>query len=94
MRVKALRTLGETLDVPTPIGSDADYVRVLSIKKDAAVNIISASLKADENCFRQRQTDALARLYDAVEAEKARHAPMIDMVPEGQAHPQADHRQV
>lgn len=69
LRTKALRVLGETLDVRTPHEDDADYARVLAIKKDAAINIVSASLKADENCFRQRHNDALSRLYAAVKAE-------------------------
>lgn len=71
LRVKALRVLGETLDVPTPDEDDDDYARVLSIKKDAAINVVTASLKADENCFRQRRNDALDRLYAAVEGALA-----------------------
>lgn len=80
LRTKALRVLGETLDVRTPNENDADYARVLSIKKDAAINIVSASLKADENCFRQRHNDALARLYAAVKKE-APQALTIDVTP-------------
>lgn len=80
LRTKALRVLGETLDVRTPHEDDADYARVLSIKKDAAINVVSASLKADENCFRQRHNDALARLYAAVKAE-APSKTLIDITP-------------
>ena len=66
--------------MPLPEKDDADYARMASIQKDAAGNILTASLKADENCFRQRQTDALSRLYDAVEAAE-RATAAIDVTP-------------
>jgi hypothetical protein len=88
LRAKALDVLGETMDVPTPAVDDDDYARVLSIKKDAAVNVVTASLKADENCFRQRRNDTLDRLFvnmtRLLEARRAKEAPTIDnMVPQG-----------
>lgn len=69
LRGKALDILGETMDLPTPPEADPNYARIVSTKKDAAVNVVNASLKADENCFRQRRNDALDRLYAAVAAE-------------------------
>lgn len=82
LRAKALGVLDEVMDTPTPSRTDPNYARILSAKKDAAVNVVSASLKADENCFRQRQTDALKKLYDTVQVEMAgQHAPLIEATP-------------
>ena len=77
LRTKALKRLDEILDMPLPRDDDDDYARVASIIKDAANNIITSSLKADENCFRRRRTDALDRLYAAVTADLAKHAPLV-----------------
>lgn len=74
------------MDVATPGDSDPNYARILSIKKDAAINVITASLKADENCFRQRRTDALDRLYAAVQADINSRGALIDNV-EAQSQP-------
>lgn len=57
------------MELPTPNEDDPNYARIVATKKDAAVNVVSASLKADENCFRQRRNDALDRLFAAVAAE-------------------------
>ncbi len=73
LRAKALKKIDEILDLPIPARSDINaHIRMASIQKDAANGIIGNSLKADENCFRQRHTDALDRLYAAVEADMAR----------------------
>lgn len=42
---------------------------MLSIRKDAAVSIIGAGLKADENRFRRRQNDIVQRLFDLVKKD-------------------------
>lgn len=82
------------MDVPTPSPDDDDYARVLSIKKDAAVNIVNASLKADENCFRMRHNDVLDKLYAEILEKKplliqqAGAGLTIDVVP-GQSQPGA-----
>lgn len=72
LRPKALRILGEIMDIPLPGPDDDNYARILISKKDAATNVMNISLKADENCLRLRHTDALTRLYEAVQNEKAR----------------------
>ena len=46
--------------------ADEDFVRILSIKKDAAVSVMNVTLKADENKFRARAADGLQRLLEAV----------------------------
>ena len=61
------------MDVSTPDANHADFARILSIKKDAAINVVNASLKADENCFRQRHNDVLDKLY----AEMVAHKPLL-----------------
>lgn len=81
LRTKSLLVIEEVLDTPLPPTTDPNYARILSAKKDAAGSIVNASLKADENCFRQKQTDALKRLYDAVKAEKEQGV-LIESSPE------------
>jgi hypothetical protein len=86
LRPKALRVLGEVMDIPTPYPDDENYARIISAKKDAAVNTMTISLKADENCLRQRHSDVLGRLAQSVEAELARRAraltaTVIEVVP-------------
>lgn len=88
LRTKALKVLGQTLDVRVPDEDDADYARILSIKKDAAINVVSASLKADENCFRRRGGDVLEKLFITMQAEMERRntaALTVDnMIPQNQ----------
>lgn len=76
LRTKALVKLDEILSLPLPRSGDADHVRMASIQKDAANQIVTASLKADENCFRRRNNDALARLTATVAAELAKRTPL------------------
>ena len=68
---KGLQVLEEVLNTPTPPQSDPNFARILSTKKDAAVSAVGARLKADENCFRHRQSNALDRLYAEMKAELA-----------------------
>jgi hypothetical protein len=56
----------EVLDMPTPASSDPNYIRVVGLKKDVAVSGVTARLKADENAFRKRESDALRELYEQV----------------------------
>jgi hypothetical protein len=77
LRTKALIKLDEILSLPLPSQDEGDFMRMVSAQKDAATNIVSASLKADENCFRRRNNDALARLYATVENELAKVGQII-----------------
>jgi hypothetical protein len=50
--------------------SHSDYMKQLTLKKDTAVALIGAGLKADENRFRRKQQDVIARLFEAVQRDK------------------------
>ena len=79
---KSLRTIEEILDIPTPPSTHENYIRVLTIKKDISVSGITAQLKADENAFRKRKSDALTELYEQVgKALGHRPGSMIDATP-------------
>lgn len=67
---KALDTMAEVLNTELPATNSPDRLKVLSIKKDAAVSVLGAGLKADENRFRKRQSDVLGRLLDALRSEE------------------------
>lgn len=60
----ALLTLKEVLDTQTPDRMDDNYTKILALKKDAAVSLIGAGLKADENRFRKRNSDILGKLFN------------------------------
>jgi len=64
-----LTTLEEIMNIPTPDSSDDNYVRILSIKKEAAATVVSAGLKADETRFRKRNTDTLAAIFASIRGE-------------------------
>ncbi|MDE2097898.1 MAG: hypothetical protein KGL39_11665 [Patescibacteria group bacterium] len=49
---------------------DPNFARLLSAKKDAAVSVVNAVLKADENRFRQRKTDVLEKLLERIRQEE------------------------
>lgn len=68
MASEGLKVLREVLKIPTPQPSDPNYIRIVGIKKDAAISGVTARLKADENAFRKRKDDALADLYEQVSA--------------------------
>ena len=61
--------------------SHSDHMKQLSIKKDAAMGIIGAGLKADENRFRRRQNDVIAKLFTLVQQDK-KLGPVIDNPPQ------------
>lgn len=67
--VKALKQIEIILDIPIPDSSDPNYVKTLSVKKDAAASIINAGLKADENRFRRENKDIIERLFDKIKKE-------------------------
>lgn len=66
-----LAVLREIMDIPTPDAMDENYTKIVSIKKDAAVSAITAGLKADENRFRKRNSDVLAKMFLAIKGEKS-----------------------
>jgi hypothetical protein len=76
---KALDTIDEILDLKTQDFDPEERVRVISAKKDAAVSLLNIGLKADENRFKQRQSDILSKLLAAVRADQK----MIDVTPSG-----------
>jgi hypothetical protein len=46
-------------------------MKAVSAKKDAAMGIINAGLKADENRFRRENKDLLGDLFKRIEAERS-----------------------
>lgn len=75
-----LSVLEEVLEQPTPPLNHANYLKMLSIKKDAAVSVINAGLKADENRFRKRKNDVLGELLKQINSEK-KGPPVINQQP-------------
>jgi len=59
----------DVLDIDVPSEDDPNFARIVVAKKDAAGKILDANLKSDENCFRQKQSDALAKLYTLIQLE-------------------------
>ena len=62
---KALGVLDDVMDLPLD-SDDENFGRVLSAKKDAAVNVVNLQLKADENTFRAKSADGLQKLLETV----------------------------
>ncbi len=62
--------LNELLDIELPRRGDEDYQRVMSIQKDAAVSVLGAGLKADENRFRRRNSNVLNDLFAQLQRDK------------------------
>jgi hypothetical protein len=54
-----------------------DYMKQLALKKDTAVAVITAGLRADENRFRRRQHDIIAKIFARATADK-KLSPIID----------------
>ncbi len=67
---KALDKTREILDLPC----DAGNLKLLAIQKDAALSILSAQVKVDENRLRQQENGdrLLAELLRLIEEEKAK----------------------
>jgi hypothetical protein len=61
----ALTVLKEVMGVELD-DSDPNFARILSTKKDAAVSVVNAALKADENRFRQRKSNVLEELITRI----------------------------
>ena len=57
------------MDIPIPDPSDENYVKVISARKDAAISLVGMGLKADENRFKKRNNDVLAKLFLAMHQE-------------------------
>lgn len=83
LRPQALKVWGEILKKPLPAEDHPDYFRILSVQKETANNIMSTSLKADENCLRQRHDDALDRLFSELEETvRKRGGIILDQLPD------------
>lgn len=76
----AINTVLDILEMDYLPQGHTDHLKQLSIKKDAAMGIIGAGLKADENRFRRRSNDVLAKLFKLVTHDK-KLAPIIDQAP-------------
>jgi hypothetical protein len=62
--------LEQILDLdPAPF--DDDYVKLLSMQKDAATNIVNLSIKADESRFRVQSESAIVAILDEVRKLKS-----------------------
>lgn len=72
----ALSVLKEVMEVPLD-DNDPNFTRILSAKKDAAVSVVNAALKADENRFRQRKSNVLE---DLLERMKKFETPTIELI--------------
>jgi len=64
---KALQQIETILDTDNTLIRVEDRWRAMSIKKDAAISIINAGLKADENRFRRENKDIIEKLYAKIE---------------------------
>ena len=58
--------MADVLSLPLPPDASRDYVKVLSMKKDAAVAVIQLGLKASDSALRRRETGVLEKLLDAI----------------------------
>lgn len=63
---KALGQMEEILDMDPSQVEPEDYIKLLSVKKDAAASIINAGLKADENRFRRENKDIIEKLFEKI----------------------------
>lgn len=65
-----------------PAVTDPNYIRMLTIQKDASVAMIGSGLKADENRFRKRKNDILKNLFERIEAKQGgtllEHTPIVN----------------
>ncbi|MCK5603818.1 hypothetical protein KAR91_18160 [Candidatus Pacearchaeota archaeon] len=64
---KALAQVETILDMDETLIRVEDRLRLMSIKKDAAISIVNAGLKADENRFRRENKDIIEKLYAKIE---------------------------
>lgn len=64
---KALQQIESILDMEIP--EDDTKMKMLSVKKDTAIGILNAGLKADENRFRRENKDIIERLFDKIKKE-------------------------
>lgn len=67
---KGLRKLEQILDLE-PAPWDEDYIKILSMQKDAATNVVNLSIKADESRFRVQNETAIAVILDEVRRLKS-----------------------
>lgn len=67
---KSLVTIEEVLDIPLCDPSDPIYMKLLAAKKDCAVSIVNAGLKADENRFRRENRDVVEKLFERISREQ------------------------
>lgn len=63
---KALKQIDKILDYSEVGLEDAEKLKLLSVKKDAAIGIINMGLKADENRFRRENKDIIEKLFDKI----------------------------
>ncbi len=73
----ALNTAIDILELEYLPTSHTDYYRQLTLKKDTLSVVINAGLKADENRFRRKQHDVVAKLFAIARADK-KLGPIID----------------
>ena len=66
---KAFDTLDECLDLND---SDADYVRMMSLRKDTALGVLNTQAKVDDTSLRRRQVDMLPKLLEIIAREEKR----------------------
>jgi hypothetical protein len=69
---KSLEAIDEILSIDLDDFDDIEMrMKAVSAKKDAAMGIINAGLKADENRFRRENKDLLGDLFKRIEAERS-----------------------
>lgn len=79
--LKGLRKINEILDYDLPARGDDQFIRMMGIQKDVSVALVNSGLKADENRFRRRQTNILKDLYERMQADAEKRAPLIEQRP-------------
>lgn len=67
--VKAIGKGEEILNIPLPPMSDENFGKILSAQQALTTALINSGLKADENRFRRRQSNALEKIFEAMRGD-------------------------
>ena len=89
LTVKSLDTINSILDRPDEAdATPALKLKLLSIKKDAALSVLATQVKVDENQLRARRSgDRLARLLEEIRKASKQESPLSSVTMEGTAEP-------
>lgn len=71
---QALDTLEECMSCDDP---DQDHVRLMAMRKDAALGVLGQGVKLNDSRLREKQTDMLPKILEALTREKAKLPPRV-----------------